>query len=553
MAEEKGDFDYSIFFHEYIEDAKEGFLRANASLLEFEKDHSQRVRLDELLRVFHTLKSSSAMLHYKDVSDLAHAAENIVARIKRDELPVSGENLNFLFELIDLLEKMVLSKENGREEERSGLDRRITEIWNRIGKSEQESSIRFHSGSAPDGGGREPALPVIEKIEKVRVDVKLLDELFNLVGEIIINKNRISNLLMTSTNKELKAVLADQDRKLSLLREYVSSARLVTVGEILQKFPRMVRDLSRAQNKDIELAIEGREIEIDKSVLDSVTEPLLHLLRNSVDHGIESGEEREKAQKRSRGAVKLAVRRTENHIVIDVEDDGRGIDIERIKDIALVRDFVTREELETMEDKDIINILFSPGFSTANEVTGLSGRGVGLHVVKTVARELGGIVEVATEKGAGTRFSLTLPVTTTIVRTLIIGVGGHVYAVPSSIVLETLKVNSRNIQEIGERSVFMRGEEVLPFVWLGKVFGLPERKEKDLTVVLIQRGESFVGLGVDIVLDQMDSIVKPLDRVAREFRGFSGGIVMGDGSVVLLLDIPTLLNFKTVQKERFMI
>ncbi|MDD5435516.1 MAG: chemotaxis protein CheW, partial [Nitrospira sp.] len=257
--------------------------------------------------------------------------------------------------------------------------------------------------------------------------------------------------------------------------------------------------------------------------------------------------------KKTRGTIKLAVRRTENHIVIDVEDDGRGIDIEHIKDIALARYFIKKDDLEVMEDKDIINILFSPGFSTSKEITGLSGRGVGLNVVKTVARELGGIVEVATEKKNGARFSLTLPVTTTVVRTLIIGIAGQSYAIPASIVLEILKVDYTTIKDIGDSSVVMKGEEVLPFIWLGKVLGLSDLKDKELTIVLIQRGDSFIGLGVDTVLDQMDSIVKPLDRLAREFRGFSGGIVLGDGSVVLLLDLPTLLNFKTVQKERFVI
>lgn len=499
------------------------------------------------------LKSSSSMLDFRDISDLAHAAENLVDQIKRDDIPVTQENIDILFEGVDVLEKMVLSKDRGTKETISYPEKQIKELWSKIGKAGTESATVINTPQLPAETGSTQTIPVIEKIEKIRVDVKLLDELFNLVGEIIINKNRISNLIISTMNKELKATLADQDRKINLLREYVSSARLVTVDEILQKFPRMVRDLARSQNKDIELVIEGREIEIDKSVLDSITEPILHLLRNSVDHGIETREERRRENKKLRGTIKLAVRRTENHIIIDVEDDGKGIDIEQIKDITLTRNYFNKEELAIMEEKDIINILFSPGFSTANAVTGLSGRGIGLNVVKTVARELGGIVEVATEKGKGTRFSLILPVTTTVVRTLIIGIAGHSYAIPASIVLEILKVDHTSIKKVGDRSVFIRGEETLPFVWLGNVLGLSDLKERELTVVLIQQGDSFIGLGVDVVLDQMDSIVKPLDRLAREFKGFSGGIVLGDGSVVLLLDVPTLLNFKTVQKERFMI
>lgn len=553
MPEETTDLDFKIFFHEYLEDAKDGFQKANTALLEFEKDYSHKERLDQLMRVFHTLKSSSAMLDFKDISELAHAVENLVDRIKKGELPVSQGNLDTIFEGVDILEKMVLIKEKGVGNSGSFLDQQVAEIWSKIGQSEKEFSIAIAASPSVSETGSVRSIPLIEKIEKVKVDVKLLDDLFNLVGEIIINKNRVNNLLSGSAGKELKSTLADQDRKISQLREFVSSARLVTVDEILRKFPRMVRDLARAQDKDIELVIEGREIEIDKSVLDAITEPLLHLLRNSVDHGIETREERQRGNKKIRGTIKLAVRRTENHIVIDVEDDGKGIDIEQVRDIALRRGIIKQEDLEILEDKDIINILFMPGFSTSNEITGLSGRGVGLNVVKTVARELGGIVEVATEKWKGTRFSLTMPVTTTVVRTLIIGIAGHSYAIPASIVLEILKVDYSSIKDVGDGRVFMRGEEVLPFVWLGKVLGLSDINKGEMTVVLIQRGDSFTGLGVDIVLDQMDSIVKPLDRLAREFRGFSGGIVLGDGSVVLLLDIPTLLNFKTVQKERFVI
>lgn len=553
MPEETTDLDFRIFFHEYINDAKEGFQKANTALLEFEKDYSHKERLDELMRVFHTLKSSSAMLDFNDISDLAHAVENLVDLINKGDIPVSQGNLDTIFEGVDILEKMVLAKEKGSVDSETVLDQQVTELWNKINQAEKETTFINSTSQAISTPGSVRSIPLIEKIEKVKVDVKLLDELFNLVGEIIINKNRVNNLLSGSINKELKATLADQDRKISQLREFVSSARLVTVDEILQKFPRMVRDLARVQNKDIELVIEGREIEIDKSVLDAITEPILHLLRNSVDHGIETREERQKRNKKIRGTIKLAVRRTENHIVIDVEDDGKGIDIEQIRDIALTRGIIQQDDMEVLEDKDIINILFKPGFSTSTEVTGISGRGVGLNVVKTVTRELGGFVEVATEKEKGTRFSLTLPVTTTVVRTLIIGIAGHSYAIPANIVLEILKVDYSSIKDVGDGSVLMRGEEVLPYVWLGKVLGLSDYNKGELTIVLIQRGDSFTGLGVDIVLDQMDSIVKPLDRLAREFRGFSGGIVLGDGSVVLLLDIPTLLNFKTVQKERFVI
>ena len=392
----------------------------------------------------------------------------------------------------------------------------------------------------------------IERIETVRVHVEVLDSLFNLVGELIITKNRIDDLVADTAGKELKGALTAMDRIISELQEDVSTARLVPVDEIFQKFPRMVRDLAREHHKEIELVLEGREIELDKAILDAIGEPVIHLLRNAVAHGIELPDERQEQNKGRVGTIKLAAQRAENHIIFHVDDDGGGIDIARMKEVAIRKGFVKAEEVESLPDRDVLNLLFEPGFSGAEEVTGLSGRGVGLDVVRTSVRKMGGTVEVATQKGKGARFTLRLPLTTAIMQTLMVGVGEHIFAIPSDIVLETLEIHPQDIREIQHGQALVLRQEVIPFTRLNEVLNIPiQENQRELVAVIVYRGDQFMGLGVDTVLDHTESIVKPFDLIAQQFKGFSGGTILGDGRVALLLDIPTLFGFETLREERY--
>ena len=557
--------DFTLFLNEYLNDARDGFQRGNDALLALEKDRSRTDKLDDIGRVFHTLKSSSSMLGFDNIANLAHSAEDLLGRMKKGETPVTQETIDLLFEIIDALERMV--KERG---ERKSLDfvgaygntpLQIVELKKKIGEM---GSIPENKGTVPNlpplnlplaKGGTKGGVtvPFIEKIDTIRVKMVLLDVLFNQVGELIITKNRLDTLLHGTESKELKEILAVMERTINAMQENVSASRMVPVDEIFQKFPRMVRDLAREQDKEIDLVVEGREIELDKSVLDAISEPLIHLLRNAVGHGIEPAGEREAMGKGKSGVIRLLARRAENHILVNVEDDGCGIDLERMKEVAVRKGFVKPEDEGSLSDKDVMNMLFSPGFSSVEDVTGLSGRGIGLNVVRTAAREMGGTVEVATEKGKGTRFFLTLPLTTAIVQTLMVEVSDHVFAIPSDIVLETMRVGVREIKEIADRKVFVRGEEVIPFIALNDVLGIVHKKSDEFKVVVIHRGDRLIGLGVDGVVGQMENIVKPLDPIAQKFRGFSGGTIMGDGRVALLLDIPALFGFEAIREERYQI
>ena len=538
---EKNDLNMSMFLSDYLTDCKEGFQVINNALLALEKDNSRIDLLDNVFRRFHTLKSSSAMLEFTDIAELAHKSEDLLDKLSRQELPLNQEIIDTLFEVADKLELMVGER---AAKKRGGTDH--TEINRKIKRllSKRGKSPRTEVNKSP-----QVALPTIEKIHSVKVDINLLDTMFNTVGELIITKKRIDNIIADIPSKELKKALASMDPMISELQENISIARLVPVGEILQKFPRMVRDLTREAGKEAELIIEGSEIELDKAVLDAISEPLIHLLRNAIDHGIEPPAAREQSGRNRVGTIRLAARRTENHILIKIDDDGAGIDTSNIKKLFIKKGHITTAQADAMEEDDVLELLFQSGTSTADKVTEISGRGIGLDVVRNSVREIGGTVEMATEKGKGTHFTLKLPLTTAVMQTLMIGVGSHVFAIPSDIVQETLEVKPQDIKDIQNEQALLLREEVIPFIKLQQVLGLPSEENQEMTAIVVQRGDRLIGLGVDSVVDHTENIIKPFDPLARQFKGFSGGTILGDGSVALLLDIPELLGLETLQKE----
>jgi len=540
--------DLSMFLADYLSDTREGFQVINSALLALEKDYSQIERLDELFRVIHTLKSSSAMLEFSDIAELAHICEDLLDHLRKRKTPVTQDAINVLFEVTDTLEMMV--KERAERKSKPGAEwgMRIAELREKLiaQETEAESSLL-----TPQSTIATAVIPTIEKIESVKVNIDVLDSLYNLAGELIINKNRIKNIVSDTAGKELKAALTTMDRLISELNETVSAARLVPVGEIFQKFPRMVRDLARDAGKEVELVLEGSEIELDKAMLDTISEPLIHLLKNAVDHGIEPAETRQQLNKKRSGTIKLAAKRTENQILIDVKDDGRGIDTLRLKKAFARQGLVKPEEVESLEDDDVLELLFTPGVSSTEEVTNISGRGVGLDVVKNSVKRLGGTVETATEKDKGTRFTLKLPLSTAVMQTLMVGIGDHIFAIPTDIVLETLEIKPQDIKEIRNQQVLVLRQEVIPFIKLNEVLNIPGQEDQgNLIAVVIHIGDRFISLGVDTVVDQMENIVKPFDPIAQQFKSFSGGTILGDGTVALLLDIPRLLASEILRYER---
>ncbi|WP_406600970.1 chemotaxis protein CheW [Methanolobus mangrovi] len=384
----------------------------------------------------------------------------------------------------------------------------------------------------------------VKSIQSVRVNIERLDNLMNLVGELIINKIRLNQLASDLNAKDLDESLANLDRLTNEIQTEVMESRMVPIDQIFSRFPRMIRDLAKSEGKQINLIIEGKEIELDRTVLDEIGDPLVHLLRNAVDHGIESEDERRKIGKPVAGLVRLAASRQRNSVLIEVEDDGKGMDPATLRDIAVKKEIMSREEVDKLSDTDALNLIFMPGFSGAKAITDISGRGVGMDAVKTKIESLGGSVKISSVPGQGSIMKLQLPLTVAIIQSLMVTVADETYAIPLGNVIRDVGIKASEIKTIeGKEVVLLRGE-VLPLLRLHDVLDCTEEQEekKTLIVVVVEKMGNNIGLVVDSLLGQQEVIIKTLDnKILKNIRGFAGATILGDGSVALILDIATLI------------
>lgn len=390
--------------------------------------------------------------------------------------------------------------------------------------------------------GKETTRTAVKSVQSVRVNIERLDSLMNLVGELVINKIRLMQLANVNKFTALEETLASLNRLTNDLQEEIMAARMVPIEQIFNRFPRMVRDLAKKESKEIELILEGGDIELDRTVLDEVGDPLVHILRNCVDHGIESPEERKKQGKNPKGTVKLTARREKNHVVIETQDDGKGMDPRKLRESAVNKGLLTEEEASRLTDTEACNLCFMAGFSTAEKITDVSGRGVGMDVVRTKIEGMGGSLKLESIHGKGTKIELKLPLTVAIIQSLMVKLKDEVYAIPITSVVRDLAIRKDQIQTIqGEETVLIRGE-VLPIIRLHNIFGLESNGSENLIVVVVERMGSNVGLVVDQLIGQQEVIIKNLDnRILKGIKGFAGATILGDGNVALILDIGTLL------------
>ncbi len=375
--------------------------------------------------------------------------------------------------------------------------------------------------------------------QTVRVKFDQLDKLMNLVGELVINKIALLQVTTDNPGTELRSITENIDRLTADLQDLVMQVRMVPVSQVFDRFPRLVRDLSLKQKKKINLVLEGKEIEVDRSVLDEIGEPLIHLLRNSVDHGIEAPRERLTSGKNEIGQIVLSAQRNGNHVIIEIYDDGAGIDPEKVKASALRKGVVSKTELNKMTNDQLVNLIFVPGFSTAKEVTETSGRGVGMDVVKTKITALGGTVQISSKMGEGTRTIIKLPITLAIIQAILIKDTTETFAIPTSQVSEIVKLKKTEVQRIGKSNAILVRNRVIPMVHLHQLLNMPDSGEEELEVLIIYLGDenTKLALAVDSVLRQQDILVKSLNGTLSGIRGVSGATILGDGQVVLVLDV----------------
>ena len=413
------------------------------------------------------------------------------------------------------------------------------------GEEEGEEEEEREEAVLPREEGLEAELhgPIPVRTQSVRVNISRLDNLMNLIGELVINRTRLQEIASSYNIPELKEALAQTARLTADLQDEVMKTRMVPVEHIFNRFPRMVRDLAKNRGKEVDFTIEGRDIELDRTILDEISDPLMHLLRNAVDHGIDSPEEREARGKPRRGSIKLAARRGRNYISIEVSDDGQGVDRERVYEMALEAGLVSGEERRTLSDDEVLRILTTPGFSSARTVDGVSGRGVGLDVVKSKVESLGGMLVMQTRKGEGTTFAMKLPLTLAIIQALLVKVSGDVYAIPLGAVAETAVISSYEVKSVSNQEVILLRDQTLPLVRLSRCLGLPEENgHGTFPVVVVEMAPRSVAIAVDELLGQQEIVITTLDRFLKGIRGFGGATILGTGEVALILDIPSLLS-----------
>lgn len=390
----------------------------------------------------------------------------------------------------------------------------------------------------------------IKKIQSMRIPVHRLDKILNLMGELTIAKIRFLQIVQSEGIKSLEDVSFIIDRLTTALQDEVMLSRLLPISHILDTFPRIVRDLARAQNKQIELQITGSEIELDRAILDELGDPLVHLVRNAVDHGIEDPAERKKVKKNPKGKILIKVIRQKGQISIEIADDGRGIDFEAVGRSALKKGLIPEEESSKLDKERVLNLLTMPGFSTSEKISQISGRGVGLDVVKAKMEAMAGRLDFETKVGSGTRFILTLPLTLAIIKAMLVKVCQETFAIPLMNIRETIKIEKKELKLVKNFEVIRIRDEVVPLIRLDKELEIfsqnqsaqEEKREQEerISVVIVEYGTKSIGLVVNKVIGEQDIVVKPLGSMIKRLKGIAGATILSNGKVALILDVMSL-------------
>lgn len=379
--------------------------------------------------------------------------------------------------------------------------------------------------------------------QTVRVGMDKLDDLLDNVGELVIGRSRLLQKATLNDDYELLEISSLIDKLTSDIQSRVLEIRMIPLDLVMSRFPRMVRDISKGQGKEVELVVEGGSIELDRTVVDLIAEPMMHLLRNCIDHGIETVEERTRVGKRPRGLIRIVASKQQDHVLIEVSDDGKGVDLDKIKAIAVSKGVMTNEQADAALGRELMDLLFKPGFSTKHEVTDISGRGVGLDVVRRNVENLGGTIIVNTSKGAGTTFSMWLPFTLAIIEAMLISIADQTYAVPMSTIVESHRYLPSEVKTIRSREVVQLRGEILPLISMRGFFGVESKPRSDqINTIVVQSRDRRAALEVDDLLGHQQIVVKSLDQRLRRVKGVSGGTILGSGSIALILDVDSILG-----------
>lgn len=542
----------------FIVETKELLDKLDNDLVELEKRQNDVELLNAIFRYVHTIKGTSSFIGFEQMSELTHKFEDVLNKLRKFELKLNPEIMDVILEAQDLM-KVLLSKLETNDLSPIDISGVVSKL-ERISRGEFLIEEDVEKASV-DNVSQKLQSKVIDKT--VRIDVERLDELMNLVGELVLGRNRLTQIVSgiverfegESLARELMDTIAQVDYLTSELQAVVMRARMMPIAKVFSKFPRIVRDLSRDLNKEVELLIYGEETEVDKSVIESIHDPLVHLIRNAIDHGIETPQERKAVGKPEKGKVILRAEHEGNFIVITVEDDGRGIDPERVRRKAVEKKIITEQEASSISDRDALNLIFLPGFSTASKVTNVSGRGVGLDVVKANITKLNGMIDVQSTLGQGTKFMLKLPLTLAIIQGLLVDVCGEIFIIPLSSVIEVVRIPRSQVHSIKGREIIRLRDSVLPLVRLANIFNLSSNGDfkENLYVVVVGLAEKKLGIVVDGLVGQKEVVIKSLGSYLNNVRGIAGATILGDGTVRMIVDVAQIFKMSAENSYSFIV
>jgi len=565
--------------HDFAAESNEHIETAEKALLDLEQDPGNEEVLNQIFRSFHTIKGMAGFLNLNATQTLAHAAENLLDKARKHELLLTGDNSDAVFAAIDMLKTMLVDLAqaiaNGTGmTEPAGLEAMIQRLR---ACADQEACPAPMTASAPalsetteetageadsqtdqkldsmlSGGGSKPSAAASTADEKIKVSTQRLDDLINMTGELAIAQLMIAEEVKSKANSDshLFRKVALQNKIVRELQELSMSMRMVPIQGAFQRMSRLVRDLSRKGGKTVQFITSGDETELDRNIVDKITDPLVHMMRNSVDHGLETAEERAGTGKNPQGRISLSAYHQAGSIVIEIADDGRGLNRDKILKKAIEKGLVS--EGQDMSDEDVYKLVFLPGFSTADKISDISGRGVGMDVVRKNISNLGGKIDIQSVPGQGTTFTVRLPLTLAIIDGQIVTVGSQRYIIPINAIISSVRPQEEQISSIQNRSevVVLRGE-LMPLLRLHDLFGVGDAQQDPTQglLVIVEEGEHKCCLLVDDLLGQQQVVIKSLTGLGK-IKGISGGAIMGDGHVSLILDVPGLIEMSQNKVSR---
>uniref|UniRef100_A0A7C4YD91 Chemotaxis protein CheA n=1 Tax=candidate division WOR-3 bacterium TaxID=2052148 RepID=A0A7C4YD91_UNCW3 len=564
----------------FISEVNSYIEKLNVIVPELEKKHDSKT-IEEIFRIFHTIKGMAATMGYEELVQVSHNVENTLQDVKDGKVKITDEIIDNIIRAVDKIEsflgkkkqnvKIVLKKDTMLPTARffmilnrmkmltdvSPITPSLKEIkegkdyfefiisvsdFSKISKLSSEFSEIESIQTIEEEKVEEEK--EIKKLKELRIGIEDLDSLQNIVAELVISKERLINIAKELKNEQLSQVVETHNRFISSLQDVVMKIRMVPLSHIFDRFPRYVRDLSREMGKTVDLEITGSDIELDRSLIESISDPIIHIIRNSIDHGIEPVQERREKGKPETGKIKIIAEREKGVIKISVSDDGRGIDFGKVRKKAVELGYCSNEdEANKLSEKDLLSLLFLSGFSTKENLSTVSGRGVGLDVVRDVIRKIGGNVEIHSKKDEGTIVNLFVPLTMAIIKAYIVKVKGHNFAIPMTFLLETINLSPSNFSYILGKPVILLREEIIPVYSLSYILKLDSEKYEGIipSLIINIEGKKYI-VTVDELGESLEIVVKHLPHTIRNMREFSGTTIIGDGNPCLILDIPNIIG-----------